>query len=74
MTSKVKPGPLCEENRFWAVRIDGQNGPRLALNGNGGRALFRLRKDAELFCSELRDHLSSLCRVIQVDAVFSEVE
>lgn len=66
-------GGVSEHGHFWAVRIDGANGPGLALNGEGGRMLFMHRKAAGKFCRELKRHIESTCRVVQVEYEFREI-
>ncbi len=58
---------------LWAVRIDGTGGPGLALNGEGGRALFRHKDGATKFSDELQTHIESPCSPIEVNVTFDEI-
>lgn len=66
--SQVKESLTC-----FAVRIDGNIGPRFATGYNSTPAMFLKRKQAMAYCKELRTHLVSKCSVVKVHVALTEV-
>lgn len=52
----------------WGVLMQSTDGKtqQLALNGNSGPALFARRKDADAFMRELKEHIESPMKLVQV--------
>jgi len=63
---------LYEQQEFFAVRCEWQNGIGLALDSHGGRSLFTTEEAAVEFRRELIKHISARCKVIRVKAIFEE--
>ena len=63
---------LKETSTRYAVRIDERNGPRFAIGYRIFTAMYSTRRQAALFCKELRNHVDGKCKVVKVEVVIRE--
>ncbi len=65
--------PVKMDEPFWAVRIDGKNGPIFAVGSCSTPALFHRKKEADQFRKDLQNHLCAKCSVVPVRAKIDQV-